>query len=94
MGRETSKAANEIMVGTFMDVTEDDTKLAEEINAAPLSGRFLLLHKLFTESVRFKWHDEIYQTDGNPVEVTNPEYLVILGKLLKEFAENDGKLKI
>lgn len=72
---------------------EDDRKLVQEINDAPIDMKFLLLSKIFEGAVRVKWYDEIWQTDGNPIEIINPHYLEVLGMLLKEFAENGGKLR-
>ena len=68
--------------------------IVTEINSSSIGDRLEFLYKLFTDSVRFKWYDEIYQTDGNPVEIKSPERLELLGQLLKEMSENNGKLKM
>jgi hypothetical protein len=74
----------------FSDATITD--IVTEINDSPLSKKFELLAKLFNESVREKWYDEIYQTNGSAIEITDEQKLRVLGKLLRRFAENDGKL--
>lgn len=69
-----------------------DQKLIEEVNNLSFEDRCKFLHELFNASVRIKWYDEIYHTDGSRIEVTDEQTLVLLGKLLHNMSVNNGKM--
>jgi hypothetical protein len=69
-----------------------DSELIKEINGHSIGDRCKLLYSLFQSSVRMKYYDEIWQTDGCPVEILSVEDLILLGHLLKDMSENNGML--
>lgn len=74
-------------------IDDKDEEIRKEFNAVPIGGRLAFLYKLYEDVVYIREDAWFHYQDGLSYEIKDVSRLELLGQLLKEMSENDGKMK-